>query len=230
MPDPQQIMKLKALHTPCETYNCMKKAGYAIGRPDGPMQLWSYFCPDCMRSIIESIPAELMPETEDQLTLVKGYVAMAPDLAQQIADQLPEGEIKGCLLQGIEWAAESVQEGVEVKVGQPLPADTGAMMDLFETFWSNASEADKTVMIEKLFAILDIPEDTEPTPATQEDLAAAREDITGATDTAKGTEQPDPAPKKTYTCKHCGQDGFTSPGDVGRHARNCPAKKAGDGK
>lgn len=224
MPDPNQIIKLKALHTPCETYNCMKKAGYAIGRPDGPMQLWSYYCPDCMKNVVASIPAELMPDVQpDQVTLVKGYVAMAPDLAQQIADQLPEGEIKDCLLQGIERAAESVQDGVKVMVGQPLPVGTGAMMDMFETFWANASEADKTVMVEKLFAILDIEPEGNSNPQYHgESIADKIQPL---------QEGQTPAPKKTYTCKACGKEGFDSPGAVGRHAKNeCPAKKAGEAK
>ena len=63
MPDKQQIIKT-SLFASCETYNCQHKVAWAIGRPDGPRQLWDYYCDQCMRDIVASIPAELMPEPD----------------------------------------------------------------------------------------------------------------------------------------------------------------------
>lgn len=65
MKSPQQIMKIEQLWGTCETYNCLKKISYAIGRPDAPRQLWSYFCADCIRDIVASAPKELLPVVEN---------------------------------------------------------------------------------------------------------------------------------------------------------------------
>ena len=61
-----QIIKYPA-HATCETYGCRKKVIWAVGRPDGPKQLWKFYCDDCIRDVIASIPPELLPDidTED---------------------------------------------------------------------------------------------------------------------------------------------------------------------
>jgi len=61
MPEKQQIIRV-SLPVSCETYNCFKKVQWAIGRPDGPRELWNYYCDDCMRDVVSNIPAELLPE------------------------------------------------------------------------------------------------------------------------------------------------------------------------
>jgi len=60
MPSKQQIMPVQVAAA-CETYNCHKKAAWAIGRPDGPRQLWHYHCDQCMLDVVESAPEELRP-------------------------------------------------------------------------------------------------------------------------------------------------------------------------
>jgi hypothetical protein len=60
MPEKQQIIKT-SLPVSCETYNCYKKVQWAIGRPDGPRELWDYYCDSCIRDIVASIPEELLP-------------------------------------------------------------------------------------------------------------------------------------------------------------------------
>ena len=59
MAEKQQIIPV-SLAVSCETYNCLKKVSWAIGRPDGPRNLWSYYCDNCMRDIVASTPAELL--------------------------------------------------------------------------------------------------------------------------------------------------------------------------
>lgn len=56
-----QIIKT-SVSVSCETYNCHKKVSYAIGRPDGPPQLWRYLCEDCTKDMLSCIPEELQPE------------------------------------------------------------------------------------------------------------------------------------------------------------------------
>lgn len=92
MPEPQQIMKLRPIFKTCDTYNCLKKAAYAIGRPDGPMQLWSYFCEDCMRSIVASVPEELRPEPE-----------LTDDTRGEYGDPEPEAKAYACKYCGEEF-------------------------------------------------------------------------------------------------------------------------------
>ena len=70
MPSKQQIMPVQVAAA-CETYNCYKKAAWAIGRPDGPRQLWHYHCDQCMRDI-ESAPEELRTHESTQ-TDTKSY-------------------------------------------------------------------------------------------------------------------------------------------------------------
>ncbi|HBC94466.1 MAG TPA: hypothetical protein DCZ10_16590 [Pelotomaculum sp.] len=61
MPEKCQIIKTNVFAS-CETYNCLKRISWAIGRPDGPPQLHHYYCDDCMRDILASVPEELRPE------------------------------------------------------------------------------------------------------------------------------------------------------------------------
>jgi len=67
MPEKQQIMSV-SLPVSCETYNCFKKVQWAIGRPDGPRELWNYYCDDCMRDVVSNIPAELLPGSDNTST------------------------------------------------------------------------------------------------------------------------------------------------------------------
>lgn len=80
MPEPQQIIKINSLFSHCDTYNCRKKVSYAIGRPDGPREIWSYFCEDCMKSIAASIPEELLPEDH--------YTEMEPETLDEAFNQV----------------------------------------------------------------------------------------------------------------------------------------------
>jgi hypothetical protein len=54
----------KTVFASCETYNCLKPVAWAIGRPDGPPQKLVYFCDQCVRDMVGSIPAELLPKDE----------------------------------------------------------------------------------------------------------------------------------------------------------------------
>lgn len=62
----------------CETYNCYKKVSYAIGRPDGPPQLWRYLCEDCTRDMLSCIPEELRPEPEPDLSALQAGLVDTP--------------------------------------------------------------------------------------------------------------------------------------------------------
>jgi hypothetical protein len=61
MPEKCQIIKTSVFAS-CETYNCQKKVAWAIGRPDGPIQLHKFYCDQCIRDIVASVPYELLPE------------------------------------------------------------------------------------------------------------------------------------------------------------------------
>lgn len=86
------------------------------------------------------------------------------------------------------------------------------LIEAFEEFWDNATDDQKTVMLEEMMEIMGIElDESEEEPG-------------------EGAEQPSegvPEPKK-YTCQHCGEP-FDTPQKLGNHVRNCPAK-AGDGK
>jgi DNA-directed RNA polymerase subunit RPC12/RpoP len=65
MKSKQQIIPV-GVSASCETYGCYKKATWAIGRPDAPRALWSYYCSQCMKDIVSNIPAELLPDPEKE--------------------------------------------------------------------------------------------------------------------------------------------------------------------
>ena len=56
----------KTVFASCETYNCLKPVAWAIGRPDGPVQLQKYYCDQCIRDMLSNLPAELQPEPVEQ--------------------------------------------------------------------------------------------------------------------------------------------------------------------
>lgn len=96
MPEKCQIIKTNVFAS-CETYNCLKRIAWAIGRPDGPAQLRNYYCDDCMRDIIASAPEELMPELESPPEVglcSNGFVGLNYDRAKQLLEFLPDNEFK----------------------------------------------------------------------------------------------------------------------------------------
>jgi len=119
MTSKQQIMPSN-LAVSCETYGCYKKVAWAIGRPDGPRELWHYHCDQCARDIVENIPAELLPpapvfDVPAALELIKqelttetdACVPMIEELmdiltekgfleAEVIADDEPDGNLPTC--------------------------------------------------------------------------------------------------------------------------------------
>ena len=47
--------------TYCQTFNCRKKAVYAIGTEGSPLQACHPLCAECAKSIIANVPEELLP-------------------------------------------------------------------------------------------------------------------------------------------------------------------------
>ena len=50
----------------CETYPCVKRAKYSVGNPSGPLSKMVNYCEDCLKSMIDSIPVGLLPQTEPE--------------------------------------------------------------------------------------------------------------------------------------------------------------------
>jgi len=68
----------KTVFASCETYNCLKPVAWAIGRPDGPIQKMVFFCDQCMRDMVGSIPEELRPEPEPDLSALQAGLVDTP--------------------------------------------------------------------------------------------------------------------------------------------------------
>ena len=129
MPEKQQIIPVQVAAS-CETYNCLKKAKWAIGRPDGPRQLWHYHCDQCMRDIVANIPTELIPvqPEQDDVSVVNGYIALTLDCAVEVAEALPDGELKAQLIDEINATLDAVEEAkdppeVPEQVGKTYACD-----------------------------------------------------------------------------------------------------------
>ena len=44
---------------PCDSFNCLNRAVYFIGKPEGPANICHRLCRSCAESVVRSIPAEL---------------------------------------------------------------------------------------------------------------------------------------------------------------------------
>ena len=98
MPSKQQIMPV-SLMVACETYNCHKKTTWAIGREDGPRELWNYYCDQCMRDVVTNIPAGLLPPApkinlDDAMEAIKQELTTGTDgcvpMVEELMDLLTE--------------------------------------------------------------------------------------------------------------------------------------------
>ena len=111
MPEKQQIMKI-SLPVSCETYNCRKKVAWAIGRPDGPRQLWNYYCDDCIRDVLDNIPPELLPTTEiDNIEAKRDlFFVILEDLLQVNDDEFQDTLLEDIVMAlGIDLEADETE-------------------------------------------------------------------------------------------------------------------------
>lgn len=44
---------------PCDSFNCLNRAVYFIGKPEGPANICHRLCQDCAESVVRSTPGEL---------------------------------------------------------------------------------------------------------------------------------------------------------------------------
>jgi hypothetical protein len=101
----------KTVFASCETYNCLKPVAWAIGRPDGPVQKMVFFCDQCMRDMVLNIPdglADCLPIMG--IGIIDGYVALSCNRAKEVAEALPDGDIKVLFEKIIAMVDEDVKE------------------------------------------------------------------------------------------------------------------------
>ena len=56
---------------PCDSFNCLNRAVYFIGKPEGPANICHRLCRACAESVVRSIPEEL----KHAIVLQEGFVA-----------------------------------------------------------------------------------------------------------------------------------------------------------
>lgn len=84
---PAVLMPQPYPKVPCSTYGCLHRATVSIGKPDGPKNLRTHLCDECMQSIVSS-------GVEQGLIKLEGIATSPPSIlggnVRQIAAALTE--------------------------------------------------------------------------------------------------------------------------------------------
>lgn len=122
---------------PCDSFNCLSRAAYFIGKPEGPHNICHRLCPTCAESVVRSIPEELKRAfipVEGTVLVTEEFLAQAEAAIKEVAgiellkDQLVAvGREQDLLLNHIaelEGQLAKLKEAGKVE-GQEKPADSG---------------------------------------------------------------------------------------------------------
>ena len=74
----------------CDSFNCLNRATYFVGKPDGPANICHRLCRECAESVIRSIPEELkhaLPPEGMMLVNTKEFTTVMDQLTAAAKDR-----------------------------------------------------------------------------------------------------------------------------------------------
>lgn len=85
-------IELETFQIPCRVFGCHNKAKYRIGNMKGSPILFYHLCDECFKSIIDSIPEELLPTKVVEAESITSHKERE-ELTKRFINHMEEGEL-----------------------------------------------------------------------------------------------------------------------------------------